>query len=45
VTVPFKLTGSYASPQVSIDTSPTAKNVDKAIKDEGKKLLDKLFKK
>jgi hypothetical protein len=45
IVLPFKLTGSYASPQIALDTSPLKGNVDNKIKDEGKNLLNKLFKK
>lgn len=45
VVLPFKLMGTYSSPQVALDTSPLIENVDNKLKDEGKKLLDRLFKK
>jgi len=45
IVLPFKLTGTYSSPEVALDTSPMKENVDNKLKDEGKKLLDKLFKK
>lgn len=45
VTLPFRLTGTYSSPSVAVDTSPIKENVDNKLKDEGKKLIDKLFKK
>jgi uncharacterized protein involved in outer membrane biogenesis len=44
IMIPFKLTGTYSSPQMALDTSPIEKNVDNKIKEDGKKLLDKLFK-
>jgi hypothetical protein len=45
IVLPFTLTGPYAAPKVAIDTSPARENVDNKLKDEGRKLLDKLFKK
>lgn len=45
VVLPFKLTGSYAAPEIALDTSPLKENVDNKIKNEKKNLLDKLFKK
>ena len=45
IVLPFKLSGTYSSPQVALDTSPMTENADNKLKDEGKKLLDKLFKK
>jgi uncharacterized protein involved in outer membrane biogenesis len=45
IVLPFRLLGTYTSPQITLDTSSMTKNVDNKLKDEGKKLLDKLFKK
>ncbi len=45
IVVPFRLTGTYSSPKISLDASPATGNTDKRIKDESRKLFDKLFKK
>jgi len=45
LTLGFHLGGTYSSPSVSLNTAPIEESVDKVLEDEGKKLLDKLFKK
>lgn len=45
IKLPFNLTGSYEDPKIELITSQLEKNADNKLKEEGTKLLDKLFKK
>ncbi len=45
VTIPVKISGSYNDPKFSVDRSKLKESADKKIKEEGKNLLDNLFKK
>jgi len=44
ITIPVKLTGSYNDPKFSVDRSKLQESADKKLEEEGKKLLDNLFK-
>jgi hypothetical protein len=45
VTIPIRLTGTYSQPKLSVDRSKLIESADKKLKDEGKNVLENLFKK
>ena len=45
VVIPISLTGTYSEPNIQIDRSKLTESADKTLEEEGKKLLNNLFKK
>lgn len=45
VTIPIRLTGTYSAPKLAVDRSKIMESADNKLKEEGKNVLENLFKK